>query len=204
MVHCLRVLDLFAGTQSITRAFQNEGHVVDSLDVDPKFGPTIRVNVLEWDYKQLPRGHYDFIWASCPCEMYSIARSTATRDLALADSLVRKTIEIIEYFQPTRWAIENPERSLLWRRFNFEKIVKTSYCSFGFHYKKTTTIAYSGGELVLPICRGVGLCPSMVGTRHLAHAQKGGGGVMNTYHTTDELHRIPTGLCDAIVAWAIQ
>ena len=100
-----RVLDLFAGTQSITKACQGAGHEVDSLDVSPKFGPSICVDVMLWDYTLLPRGHYDFIWASCPCEMYSIARSTATRDLALADSLVRKTIEIIKYFQPTRWAI---------------------------------------------------------------------------------------------------
>ena len=201
MVHCLRVLDLFAGTLSITKAFQEAGHDVDSLDLDARFHPTFCVNVLEWDYTLLPRGHYDFIWASCPCEMYSIARSTATRDLALADSLVYRTLEIIEYFQPRCWCLENPERSLLWQRFKFEKTVKTSYCSHGFPYRKNTTIAYSGGELNLPVCGGPGVCPSMAGKRHLAHAQKGGGGVMNTYHTTDELHRIPSRLCDALVEW---
>ena len=80
MARCLRVLDLFAGTQSITRAFRNNGHEVDSLDLDPRFHPTFCVNVLDWEYQLLPR--YDVIWASCPCENYSIARSTADRDLA--------------------------------------------------------------------------------------------------------------------------
>ena len=82
----LRVLDLFSGTQSITRAFRASGHEVDSLDLDPRFQPTFCVDVLEWGYQLLPR--YDVIWASCPSENYSIARSTADRDLALADSLV--------------------------------------------------------------------------------------------------------------------
>jgi hypothetical protein len=42
----------------------------------------------------------------------------------------------------------------------------------------------------------------MLGTRHKEHAQKGGGGCQNTYHTTEELHRIPEELCMEIVAFA--
>jgi hypothetical protein len=41
----------------------------------------------------------------------------------------------------------------------------------------------------------------MVGSRHLAHAQKGGGGVTNAFHSRDELHRIPGELCDDVVRW---
>ena len=29
--------------------------------------------------------------------------------------------------------------------------------------------------------------------------RKGGGGATDAYHTTDELHRIPEGLCDDVV-----
>ena len=132
----LRVLDLFSGTGSITKAFRSLGHSVDSLDLDPRFQPTICVNVLDWEYKQLPRGRYDAIWASCPCENYSIARSTAPRDLMLADSLVVRTLEIIDWFSPRCWCIENPSGSLLWKRFQFKKQVLTSYCSFGFPFCK--------------------------------------------------------------------
>ena len=94
----LKVLDMFSGTGSITTAFRRTGHEVDSLDLDPRFAPTFCVNVLAWDFSVLPRGRYDVIWASCPCEQYSIARSNARapRDLALADSLVRRTREILE------------------------------------------------------------------------------------------------------------
>ena len=98
----LRVLDLFSGTGSITKAFRNSGHEVDSLDLDPRFEPTFCANALAWNYKALPRGRYDVVWASCPCEQYSIARSNARapRDLALADSLVWRTLELIDWFAP--------------------------------------------------------------------------------------------------------
>ena len=120
----------------------------------------------------------------------------------LADSLVRRTLEIIDWFQPKHWLIENPASSLLWKRFQFEKRVDSSYCSYEFAYRKHTTIAYKGAtELVLPVCDGPGVCQQMVGKRHREHAQKGGGGSENRYHTSDELHRIPEGLCVDIVRW---
>jgi hypothetical protein len=43
----------------------------------------------------------------------------------------------------------------------------------------------------------------MVGSQHRQHAQKGGGGADGgVYHSRDELHRIPDGLCDDVVAAA--
>ncbi len=93
MTRALRVLNLCSGTHIITKAFR--GHSVDSLDLDPRHGPTFCVNILEWEYKLLPRGYYDVIWANCPFENYSIARSTAARDLMLADPLVLRTLEIL-------------------------------------------------------------------------------------------------------------
>jgi hypothetical protein len=200
----LRALDLFSGTGSITKAFRNSGHDCDSLDMDPRFAPTFCVNILEWDYKALPRGHYDAIWASCPCEQYSIARSNARapRDLALADALVQRTLEIIEWFHPKAWFLENPAGSLLWRRFQFTYVVQTSYCAYNFPYRKLTRVASNLRFLLRDQCSGAGVCAQMVGSRHRQHAQKGGGGSENVFHTRDELHRIPGELCDDVVAAA--
>ena len=94
----LRALDLFSGTGSVSAAWRRAGHECDSLDLDPRFAPTFCANVLTWDYEALPRGHYDAIWASCPCEQYSVARSKALtpRDLLNADTLVLRTQEIID------------------------------------------------------------------------------------------------------------
>ena len=170
----LRVLDLFSGTGSITKAFHE--HEVTSLDLDPRFGPTICKDVFDWDYSALPSGTYDVIWASVPCEQYSLARSNALtpRDLVLADRIVQRTRDIIEHFKPRCWFVENPSSSMLWRRFTWPRLVKTSYCSYGFRYAE--------------------------------HAQKGGkkgGGVDNICHTRDELHRIPEGLCADVVQWCV-
>jgi hypothetical protein len=198
----LRALDIYSGTGSVAKAFRRAGHEVDSLDLDNRFAPTFCVNILEWDYKALPRGWYDAIWASVPCENYSIARSRAAtpRDLALADSLVTRTLEIIHYFQPRAFFIENPAGSLLWRRFHFDRVVQTSYCAYNFPYKKSTRVATNlRDSLLRDPCGGAGVCAQMRGTRHLAHAQKGGGGVTNAYHSRDELHRIPGELCDDVV-----
>ena len=53
-----------------------------------------------------------------------------------------------------------------------------------------------------PPCGGQGRCAQMSGTRrHPEHAHKGGGGISNAYHTRDELHRIPEGLCMDVVHW---
>jgi hypothetical protein len=61
----LRVLDMFSGTGSIAKAFRD--HEVDTLDIDTRFEPTILTNVLDWNYRALPRLFYHVIWASVPC-----------------------------------------------------------------------------------------------------------------------------------------
>ena len=69
-------------------------------------------------------------------------------------------------------------------------------------YRKSTTIATNLVDLFLrDPCGGASVCAQMLGTRHIEHAQKGGGGTEDIYHTRDELHRIPQGLCEDVVRW---
>ena len=80
--------------------------------------------------------------------------------------------------------------------------MQTSYCSYGFPYRKHTSIATNLRDFFLrDPCGGAGAFAQMRGTRHLAHAQKVGGGTTNAYHSRDELHRIPEGLCEDVVRW---
>ena len=126
-------------------------------------------------------------------EYAKISRNEA---MAASDKLVEKTRQIIEYFG-CAYCIENPAFSRLWQREVAAGLlpmsVITSYCSFGYAYRKNTRIA-SNFPLVLPRCPGTGLCPQMVGKRHCEHAQKAGGGHAPRYKSTDDLHRIPEAL----------
>ena len=115
-----RILSLFDGTGSISSIFSDNGCYVQSLDIDGRFGATVICDIMKWDYTEEP--FYDVIFAGVPCEHYSIANTRGKRNLILADSLVKKTWEMIQHFEalhPTSsmiWFIENPDSSLLWRR----------------------------------------------------------------------------------------
>ena len=82
--------------------------------------------------------------------------------------------------------------------------VTTSYCSYGYRYRKDTRISNSLG-LVLDRCPGATLCPAMVGSRHLESAQQGNtGGPDNKQHTIDELHSMPSGLVEEIMRQVVK
>ena len=106
----MKLLELFSGTGSVGSAFASAGWEVTSLDSDPKTDATIHEDILTWDYSTYPPGHFDVIWSSPCCTHYSCARRGAKtpRNLALADSLVLRSQEIISYFNPRAWFRENP------------------------------------------------------------------------------------------------
>ena len=175
-----------------------------TLDICPKHCPTICTDLLEWDPSTIfPPDHFNFIHASCPCEQYSRARTTGgPRNLELADSLVKRTLEILEYFHSALWTVENPAGSLLWKRAVarplLKQIAKTSYCRYGYPYRKNTWFANNFKLELRPRCDGT--CGQMVGQKHRQHAQRGGGGAeASVRHSIDRLHSIPPELCAGII-----
>ena len=73
----------------------------------------INTDILDWNYKVYPVGYFDFIWSSPPCIEYSIAKTTGVKKIIEANRIVKKTREIIDYFKPKYWTIENPQTGLL-------------------------------------------------------------------------------------------
>ena len=96
----MRVLVLCSGTGSIDRAFERRGWDVVSVDWLAKFRPTLCVDVNDWDYRTAyPNDYFQFVWASPACTQFSIARTTGgPRDIEGATALVRRCLEIAEYF----------------------------------------------------------------------------------------------------------
>ena len=115
------------------------------MDWNGKYGAEVQCDILKWDYKAaFPQGHWDAIWASPDCTQYSRARTTARkpRDLEGADKLVAKCLEIIDYFQPSVWFIENPDTGYLKSRPFMQKLsyVCVDYRMHGACYRKRTRI----------------------------------------------------------------
>jgi len=121
-----RLLELFCGTKSVGKVFETNGYEIVSLDYDAKFDATHTEDILAWDYKQYPVGHFDVIWASPDCTTWTIATGGKYRTKAniwgipnehlgqavYGNNMVLRVIEIITYFKPKAWFIENP-RGLL-------------------------------------------------------------------------------------------
>ena len=202
-----RALVLFSGTKSIEKGLWATG--VDwecvSVDREAKFEPTHCVDVLTWDYTIYQPGDFDYVHSSTPCDQYSIARSKAKtpRNLELADGLALKSLEIIAYFRPAAWTIENPATSMLRRRdfMQGRRFHVVTYCSYNGlgGYQKLT--AFWASDALLDawkprrLCRKD--CPYSNGRRHFCTAQRGPavGYQSDVSYDRSELYVIPAELC---------
>ena len=152
----MKVLELFKGSGSIGKHFENKPDVeVISLDILPKYKPTICCDIMEFDYKQYPVGYFEIISASPECKIFSqlqythIGKKWRDKEELFEEQkkhskFINKTIEIIEYLQPKYYFIENPRYSKIWDYIENEKYVDkfiiVDYCSFDYRYKKPTKI----------------------------------------------------------------
>lgn len=152
----MRVLELFSGTGSVGKICKELGYEVVSLDLK---GADINCNILEWDHTIYPVGHFDIIWASPPCDTFSILRKTwigrklkchngqvCTLELLQKDineigiPILRKAEAIIDYFKPNLWFIENPQTGRM-KDYITRPYYDVDYCKYSnWGYKKPTRI----------------------------------------------------------------
>ena len=141
----MNCLDLFSGTGSFKKCCDDIGYDCLSVDIDGR--SDITCDIMEWDYKKYD--NFDIIWASPPCEKYSNLKYTWSNKQKVsegwveADKLVSKTLEIIDYFKPTLWFIENPYLGELKKRPIMKDIpyYRVDYCKYAdWGYRKRTCI----------------------------------------------------------------
>ena len=100
------ILSLFDLTGHWSDPYRENGYEVIQVEIQKG------IDILTWDYKQINNVYG--ILAAVPCTDYEVsgARWFAEKDkdgrTAKSQELVEKTREIIEYFDPVFWVIENP------------------------------------------------------------------------------------------------
>jgi site-specific DNA-cytosine methylase len=155
---------------------------------------TIQTDIMNWDYQSFEKPKIDVIWASPPCIEYSRAKTCGIRDIEGANAIVKRTLDIIHYFKPKYWIIENPQTGLLKEQeimigIPFQDI---DYCKYGMPYRKRTRL-WNNIDLwnPKPLCNRD--CSSMnpSRTRHLQ-----GGSTAERIRT--DLYKVPADLIKEI------
>jgi site-specific DNA-cytosine methylase len=149
------IFDFFAGTGSATKAFEDAGHEVIKIELDEYFQAHERdILTLTADYLIDKYGRPDFIWASPPCQKFSVASlwkywegtkgKSVPKHPAVYEALelVRYTKDLMISINPTYgWIMENPRGML-----RSQEVVKDlprwtiSYCQYGDTRMKPTDI----------------------------------------------------------------
>ena len=121
----MKVLELFAGTRSIGKAFEQAGHEVFSVEWSKDFeNIDLYADIGELTAEDIVErfGHPDIIWASPDCSTYSVAAISKHRrkdpetgelipltDYAkFCDRVNAHVVELIKELNPRYYFIENP------------------------------------------------------------------------------------------------
>ena len=176
----MNVLELFSGTRSVGKVCDQLGW--DSVSVDLLLPADHQVDIMAFDYKQYPKDHFDIVWGSPPCVNYSklqdawlgrirkgvlYDKKEQDREMKAADKLVLKTFEIIEYFNPEYWFIENPQTGRLKDRdiMKDKSSYDVDYCMYSdWGYRKRTRIWTNKKDWNNLKCDKK--CGNMIGTLH--------------------------------------
>ena len=199
-----RALDLFSGTGSVGFHLQKMGFDVTSLDISKVGDPTLVQDITKWDYTTYPPRYFRLIAAGVPCTEYSRAKTVGDRDLQHADGIALKTMEIIQYFQPEIWWIENPRGGMLKDRSFMRDIpyIDVDYCQFAdWGYQKPTRLwcCKKISELPHKICDHR-TCRNLITTWYgsIQHRERLGGN--NIKFSTRSKYRTPSSLVEYLLS----
>lgn len=205
----MKVLELFAGTRSIGKAFEARGHEVFSVEWDKKHE---NIDLYE-DISKLTAedileefGRPDIIWASPDCTSYSIAgishhrekdketgNLTPKSDYAkFCDQTNIHVIKLIQELKPKYYFIENPRGGM--RKMDFVQDLPrytVTYCQYGDKRMKPTDIWTNHPDPKFkPMCKNGAPC-------HVAAPRGSRTGTQGIKGSVDR-SRIPEELCNHV------
>jgi len=179
----VRVLELFSGTGSVGKCCDQLGW--EKISVDLLLPADHECDIMDFDYKQYPKDHFDIVWASPPCTFYSnlqncwigrkrkdgvvVSKEWIEEKRKESDILIKKSFEIIEYFNPEYWFLENPFKAQLKDRDIMKGIpyYDCSYCMYSdWGYEKKTRIWTNKKDWNNLICDKSGSCGNMEDSQH--------------------------------------
>lgn len=152
----MNVLELFAGSGVISKAFAKRGHTTHTVDWDESFDVDLHIDIGTLTAARILEefGHPDVIWASPDCTTYSVAalghhrhRSSdgqlmpVTDYARRCDTINQHVLDLIEELHPRYWFIENPRgamRKMSWMA-SLPRYTVT-YCQYGETRMKPTDI----------------------------------------------------------------
>lgn len=205
----MKVLELFAGTRSISKAFEARGHETFSIEWSRDFeNIDLYADILTVTAEEIIRtfGQPDVIWASPDCTTYSVAAiskhrkkesngslSPQTEYAEFCDKVNAHVVELIKELNPRYWFIENPVGGL--RKMDFMQGLPrhtVTYCQYGERRQKPTDIWTNHPEPCFkPACKRGAPCHDS--------APRGAKTGTQALKNAVEKARIPTLLCQHIV-----
>jgi hypothetical protein len=167
----MNTLELFAGSRSFSKVAKDLGHNTFTTDVNDFEGIDMVCDIMNINLKKIPYNP-DIIWISPPCTSFSVSsigsyycndRGKYTPKKAetfLGMALVQKGIDIIKYFKPKYWYIENP-RGVLRKLGIMEGLPRHTiwYCQYsdpsGDDHRAKPTDIWTNDELWTPrpVCK---------------------------------------------------
>lgn len=214
----MKVLELFAGTRSIGKAFEARGHEVFSVEWDKDFDHIdlyTDIGALTAAEVLTRFGHPDVIWASPDCTTFSVAAISYHRKLnrqtkslepiteyaRFCDAVDQHVLELIKELSPAFWFIENPRggmRKMAWMQ-GLPRYTVT-YCQYGEERMKPTDIWTNHPEPNFkPPCKNGDPC-------HVSAPRGARTGTQGIKGSRDR-SIIPSQLCEHIVdiceAWTV-
>lgn len=206
----LKVLELFAGTRSVSKAFEARGHETFSIEWDEQH------ENIDW-YADISKvttedilekfGRPDVIWISFDCRTYSIAGishhrrreedgslAPVSEDAKFADKMNKHVLEMVKELKPKYFFIENPRGGM--RKMDFMQDLPrytVSYCQYNDpirRMKPTDIWTNHPDPKFKPMCKNGDPC-------HVA-APRGSRTGTQSLSVVDR-SRIPDELCEHIV-----